>query len=128
MKHLKKIRQKKRSFIICGDWNIAHKQIDLKNWQSNQRNSGFLPEERAWLDELFNQVGFVDAFRVVNQEPDQYTWWTQRAPQARAKNIGWRIDYQIVTPDLQDKIMSAEIYTKENFSDHAPLTIEYNFL
>lgn len=116
---------KTREFIICGDWNIAHKNIDLKNWRSNQKNSGFLPEERAWLDELFDKVGFVDAFRVVNQEPDQYTWWSHRG-QAWAKNVGWRIDYQIVTPGLRDKIRSAEIYKQEKFSDHAPLIIEYD--
>jgi exodeoxyribonuclease III len=121
---LKKIIHSKQPFIICGDWNIAHQNIDLKNWRSNQKNSGFLPEERAWLDELFNKVGFVDAFRVVNQEPDQYTWWSHRG-QARAKNVGWRIDYQIVTPHFKDLIQSAAIYTAENFSDHAPLIMEY---
>lgn len=126
MQQLKKIINAKRSFIICGDWNIAHKPIDLKNWRSNQKTSGFLPEERAWLDELFDRVGFVDAFRVVNQQSDQYTWWSQRSVSARANNVGWRIDYQIVTPDLRDKVMSAEIYTQENFSDHAPLIITYD--
>jgi exodeoxyribonuclease-3 len=116
----------KRTFIICGDWNIAHKKIDIKNWQSNQKNSGFLPEERAWLDQLFDEVGFVDAFRVVNQEPGQYTWWSNRA-QAWANNVGWRIDYQVVTPDLASKIISAEIYREQKFSDHAPLIIDYDF-
>lgn len=114
----------KRSHIICGDWNIAHKQIDLKNWKSNQKNSGFLPEERAWLDKVFEQIGFVDAFRVVNQEADQYTWWSNRA-RAWDNNVGWRIDYQIVTPDLHKAIKSASIYREEKFSDHAPLTIDY---
>ena len=94
MKLLQAVQQQNRDFIICGDWNIAHRQIDLKNWRGNQKNSGFLPEERAWLDELFDKVGFVDAFRVINQEPDQYTWWSNRG-QAYAKNVGWRIDYQI---------------------------------
>lgn len=123
---LQKICQNKEDFIICGDWNIAHKAIDLKNWRSNQKNSGFLPEERAWLDELFDQVGMVDAFRVVNQLPDQYTWWSHRA-QARQNNVGWRIDYQIVTPSLKDKIMTASIYNQEIFSDHAPLIMEYDY-
>ncbi len=122
---LKKQRRQKRNYIICGDWNIAHKQIDLKNWRGNQKNSGFLPEERAWMDELFDKVGMVDAFREVNQEEDQFTWWSNRG-QAWAKNVGWRIDYQIVSPDLKDKIQSADIYKDERFSDHAPLIIEYD--
>ncbi len=127
MELLHKVAAGDRDFIICGDWNIAHKNIDLKNWRGNQKNSGFLPEERAWMDELFDRVGLVDAFRVVNELPDQYTWWSQRAPQARANNVGWRIDYQVVTPSLRDKVRSASIYTGENFSDHAPLTIEYEY-
>lgn len=110
--------------IITGDWNIAHKKIDLKNWQSNQKNSGFLPEERAWLDKWFDEKGFVDAFRVVNQEPLQYTWWSHRG-RAWENNTGWRIDYQVVTPNLKSAIRSAEIYKAERFSDHAPLTIDY---
>jgi len=124
MPYLKSLRRKKREYIICGDWNIAHKEIDIKNWKSNQKNSGFLPEERAWLDELFGKTGFVDGFREVNQEPEQYTWWSMRG-RAREKNVGWRIDYHVVTPGLRDKIEKAEIYTGENFSDHAPLTLEY---
>lgn len=121
---LKKQKKDGRRCILCGDWNIAHKPIDLKNWKSNQKNSGFLPEERAWLDELFEKIGFVDAFRVVNQEPDQYTWWSNFG-QAWAKNIGWRIDYQVVTPDLVPCIKNASIYKEERFSDHAPLIMEY---
>lgn len=124
MPYLKSLRRKKREYVICGDWNIAHKEIDIKNWKSNQKNSGFLPEERAWLDELFGKAGFVDGFREVNQEEDQYTWWSMRG-RAREKNVGWRIDYHVVTPGLRDKIEKAEIYTKENFSDHAPLTLDY---
>lgn len=123
---LKAIRESGRNFIICGDWNIAHQPIDLKNWRSNQKNSGFLPEERAWLDTLFNEVGMVDAFRVVNQEADQYTWWSHRG-QAWANNVGWRIDYQIVTPGLRGKILSAHIYREQKFSDHAPLSMEYDY-
>ncbi len=123
---LKKQMKDGRDYILCGDWNIAHKPEDLKNWKSNQKNSGFLPEERAWLDTLFDEVGFVDAFRVVNQQPDQYTWWSNRG-QAWAKNVGWRIDYQIVTPRLRDKIRNVSIYKDERFSDHAPLIMEYAF-
>ena len=122
---LKAMRRKRREFIICGDWNIVHKEIDIKNWKSNQKNSGCLPEERAWLDELFGPLGFVDAFRVVNQQAEQYTWWSNRG-QARAKNVGWRIDYQVITPGLADKVKSASIYRDERFSDHAPLIMDYN--
>jgi len=122
---LKKYRNKKRNYIICGDWNIAHKEIDLKNWRGNRKNSGFLPEERAWMDKLFDSVGMVDAFREINQQEDQYTWWSNRG-QAWAKNVGWRIDYQVVSPALSGKIISAEIYKEERFSDHAPLIMEYN--
>ncbi len=121
---LQKCSKQKRNYIICGDWNIAHKEIDLKNWKGNEKNSGFLPEERAWMDTLFNKVGMVDAFREVNQQKDQYTWWSNRG-QAWARNTGWRIDYQVVSPGLSGKIVSAGIYKEERFSDHAPLTIEY---
>ena len=122
---LKKMCRQKREYIICGDWNIAHKKIDIKNWKGNQKNSGFLPEERSWMDNLFNKLGMVDSFRVVNQEAEQYTWWSNRG-QAWAKNVGWRIDYQIVTPGLKDKIRTASIYKDERFSDHAPLMIDYD--
>lgn len=110
--------------ILCGDWNIAHQPIDLKNWRSNQKNSGFLPEERSWLDGRFAD-GWVDAFRVVNQAAEQYTWWSNRG-QARAKNVGWRIDYQIITPSLRRRVRQAAIYTEQRFSDHAPLILDYD--
>lgn len=116
-----------QQFIICGDLNIAHKNIDLKNWRGNQKNSGFLPDERAWMDQLFGTMGFVDAFREVNQSPDEYTWWSNRG-QAWAKNVGWRIDYQVVTPGLKPTIKSANIYKDQRFSDHAPLIIDYAIL
>ena len=122
---LKKMRRQKREYIICGDWNIAHKKIDIKNWKGNQKNSGFLPEEREWMDSLFNDIGMVDAFRVVNQQEQQYTWWSNRG-QAWAKNVGWRIDYQVVTPGLKNKIKTASIYKDERFSDHAPLIVDYS--
>lgn len=114
-----------RQYIICGDWNIVHREIDIKNFKSNQKNSGCLPEERAWLDKLFDQWGWVDAFRVVNQEPDQYTWWSNRG-NARDNNVGWRIDYQVVSPSLKDTIRSASVYKDQWFSDHAPLIVEYD--
>ena len=122
---LQALKNSGREVIICGDYNIAHKAIDLKNWRANQKNSGFLPEERAWMDKLFGEFGFVDAFRVINQEPDQYTWWSHRG-RAREKNVGWRIDYQVVTPGLAKKVTRAAIETDHYFSDHAPLMIEYD--
>lgn len=122
-KHLTQLKAAS-DYIICGDWNIAHKAIDLKNWRGNQKNSGFLPEERAWMDKLFDQHAYIDAFRVVNELPEQYTWWSNRG-RAWEKNVGWRIDYQVVTPNLKNAIQSADIYKAERFSDHAPLTMEY---
>lgn len=114
-------------YIICGDLNIAHKEIDLKNWRANQKNSGFLPEERAWMDQLLNKMNFIDAFRAVNPEPEQYTWWSNRG-RAREKNVGWRIDYQIVSLGLKPTIKSAKIFKDQRFSDHAPLIIEYDII
>jgi exodeoxyribonuclease III len=124
-KHLQSLKDRGKEYIICGDWNIAHRQIDIKNWRGNQKNSGFLPEERAWMDELFGSLQFVDAFRQINQEADQYTWWSNRG-QAYAKNVGWRIDYQIITPGLMKTVQSAAIYKDQRFSDHAPLIMQYD--
>ena len=124
-KHLQRLRRRRREYVLCGDWNIAHKPIDLKNWRGNKKNSGFLPEERAWMDTLFDARGFVDAFRVVDPRPERYTWWSNRG-RARENNVGWRIDYQIITPGLADKVRAADIYTGQWFSDHAPLTIDYD--
>ena len=115
-----------RDYILCGDWNIAHKNEDIRNWKGNLKNSGFLPRERAWLDTLFNELGFVDAFREIEQEEHQYTWWSNRG-QARANNVGWRIDYHILSPSLKDKVKSTGIYRDESFSDHAPLIIDYDY-
>ncbi len=125
LEHLEAHLHSGRPVIICGDWNIAHKNIDLKNWRANQKNSGFLPQERAWLDVLFEEKGFVDAFRVINQEPSQYTWWSNRG-RAWDNNVGWRIDYQITTPALKKAIRAVHIYKEERFSDHAPLIIDYD--
>jgi exodeoxyribonuclease-3 len=110
--------------IISGDWNIAHRPIDLTNWRANQKFSGFLPEERAWLDQLFGEVGFVDAFRLLNTADGEYTWWSNRG-QAWAKNVGWRIDYQVITPSLKETVQRVEIYKGERFSDHAPVIVDY---
>ncbi len=125
MPHLRSLGRRRRPTILCGDWNIAHKPIDLKNWKSNQKNSGFLPEEREWLDGLFGTGKFIDAFRDHNNEADQYTWWSNRG-QAYAKNVGWRIDYHIASSALRGRIRDTHIYKGRRFSDHAPLTIDYD--
>ncbi|MEJ2127780.1 MAG: exodeoxyribonuclease III [Woeseiaceae bacterium] len=124
--HLHKLRRKRSEYIICGDWNIVHKEIDITNWKANQKTSGCLPEERAWLDKVFDEYGFVDAFRTIEQEPDQYTWWSNRG-RAYEKNVGWRIDYHVVTRGLADKVLRTEIYKDERFSDHAPLIMDYDW-
>lgn len=127
MPKLEQMRSDGREYVICGDWNIAHKEIDLRNWRSNQKNSGFLPQERAWLTDLLDRVGWVDVFRTLEPGPDQYTWWSNRG-QARAKNVGWRIDYQIATPGIAASAKKTTIYTEELFSDHAPLIVDYGWI
>lgn len=122
---LEALADDKQDVILCGDWNIAHKEIDLRNWRANQKNSGFLPEERAWLTNVLEKIGFVDVFRQLNQESGQYTWWSNRG-QAWANNVGWRIDYQIATPTIAGKATDALIYKTERFSDHSPLIINYD--
>lgn len=126
MSHLKQLLASGREVIICGDWNIAHTEKDLKNWRGNQKNSGFLPEERAWLTELFDKVGFVDVFRRLHPEREAYTWWSNRG-QAWAKDVGWRIDYHIATPGIAHTARSASIYKEQRFSDHAPLVVDYGY-
>jgi len=123
--HLRGLRRKRREFVICADWNICHKEIDLRNWKANQKNSGFLPEERAWLDRVYDELGYLDSFRLVEPGPDQYTWWSNRG-QAWAKNVGWRLDYQVITPGLADRVSAASIYKDERFSDHAPQTMVFD--
>ena len=124
--HLEKLKRSGREVILCGDWNIAHKEIDLRNWRANRKNSGFLPEERDWLTKLFEEIGYVDVFRRLNARPDQYTWWSNRG-QAWAKNVGWRIDYHIATSGVAAGAQREAIYLKKRFSDHAPLTIDYSW-
>jgi len=126
MPYLRRLKLKRREYLLCGDWNIAHKEIDLKNWPGYLKNSGFLPEERAWMDQLFGASGFVDTFREVNQAPEQYTWWSNRG-QAWAKNVGWRIDYQVATPGIAATVQRARIYKDKRFSDHAPLIMDYDY-
>ena len=124
--HLKKLKKSGRSVAVCGDWNIAHTEADIRNWRGNKKNSGFLPEEREWLSELFEKHGYADAFRQLPQKEHEYTWWSQRG-QARGNNVGWRIDYHIVSDDLADKVQRTRIYRDKPFSDHAPLIIDYDF-
>jgi exodeoxyribonuclease-3 len=123
--HLERLRGTGREFILCGDWNIAHREIDLKNWRGNQKNSGFLPEEREWLSGVFDELGWVDVFRRLDPRPERYTWWSNRG-QAWDKNVGWRIDYQIATPGIAARAVATSIYTARRFSDHAPLTVDYD--
>jgi exodeoxyribonuclease-3 len=125
--HLAKLATCGREVILCGDWNIAHTEKDLKNWRSNQKNSGFLPEERAWIGRVFSELGFVDVYRRLYPDATEagYTWWSNRG-QAWAKNVGWRIDYQVATPGIAARARTASIYKAERFSDHAPLIVDYD--
>lgn len=118
--------KQKKEMIICGDINIVHKEIDIKNWKQNQKTSGLLPEERAWLDHIFYELGWVDAFRQINQNSLQYTWWSNRG-QARTNNVGWRIDYQIISPTLKGSVLTDNVYKDHWFSDHAPLAMTYDY-
>ena len=121
---LEKLAAESKEIIICGDWNIAHQNIDLKNWKSNQKNSGFLPEEREWLSKVIHHLGWTDIWRTLHPEAAGYTWWSNRG-QAYAKDVGWRIDYQMGTPQIAAKTHAAHVYKEERFSDHAPLVIDY---
>lgn len=125
-KHLADLTTRGREVVICGDWNIAHKEIDLKNWKGNLKNSGFLPEERAWLTDVLDTLNWVDVYRQLHPDTtgEAYTWWSNRG-QAWAKNVGWRIDYQITTPEFAKRARTASVYKDERFSDHAPLIIDY---
>ncbi len=126
MPHLEQIIASGREVVVCGDINIAHQEIDLKNYKGNKKNSGFLPEERAWLGDLFSRVGWVDVYRKLHPDTTDtcYTWWSNRGA-AYEKNVGWRLDYQIATPELAKKAFQSTIYKAERFSDHAPLIIDY---
>ncbi len=123
--HLAALRQSGQDVVLCGDWNIAHQPIDLKNWKGNLKNSGFLPEERAWLTEVLTTQGWCDVWRSLYPELPGYTWWSNRG-QAYAKDVGWRIDYQIASPALAARATAAHIYKNEKFSDHAPLVVDYS--
>jgi len=126
--HLVALRKREgKEIVLCGDWNIAHQPIDLRNWRANRKNSGFLPEERTWLTRVLDELGFVDVFRRIDPRPDQYTWWSNRGA-AWAKNVGWRIDYQIATPGVACTARAASIYKSKRFSDHAPLIVDYDYV
>ncbi|MCO6508955.1 MAG: exodeoxyribonuclease III [Snodgrassella sp.] len=123
---LRELQAMQRDIVICGDWNIAHQNIDLKNWRGNLKNSGFLPEERQWLSRVIDELGWVDIWRTLYPEIPGYTWWSNRG-QAYAKDVGWRIDYQLATPNLAACAQTAAIYKDEKFSDHAPLIVDYAY-
>ena len=122
---LVRMKNEGRRIVVCGDYNIAHRDIDVFDPKSCARTTGFLPQERAWFDDVIDRVGWVDAFRVVNHEARQFSWWPN-FPAAWERNLGWRIDYQLVTPDLAPAVRAASIYREERFSDHAPVTIDYD--
>jgi exodeoxyribonuclease-3 len=123
--HLRRLVASGRDCVVCGDWNVAHKEIDLRNHKANRKRPGFLPKERAWLDQVFGSIGLTDAFRLLHTESGHYTWWSNRTPTARARNVGWRLDYQAVTPGLGARVRSASIAADTRFSDHAPLIVDY---
>lgn len=119
-------QQSDKPLIACADWNLCHQNADIHNWRGNKNNSGFLPDERQWLSDLF-AAGYCDAFRQLEQAEHEYTWWSNRG-QAWVKNVGWRLDYHIVSNSLADKVAASWIYRDERFSDHAPCCIEYQGL
>jgi exodeoxyribonuclease-3 len=126
MPRLAAMRASGREFVICGDWNMAHREIDIRNWRANRGRPGFTPEERGWLTAVFERHGFVDVFRSLDPRPDRYTWWSNLG-RAWEKNVGWRIDYQIATPGIAALARSTGIYLRRRFSDHAPLTVDYEY-
>ncbi|WP_269913958.1 exodeoxyribonuclease III [Acinetobacter sp. HY1485] len=121
---LKQWRDEDKSIIVCGDYNTVHKRIDIKNWAGNKKSSGCLPHEREWLDHIYDELGYVDTFRVVRPEAELYSWWSNRG-KARANNVGWRIDYQACSPDWKARTVNAWVYRDEWYSDHAPVIIDY---
>jgi exodeoxyribonuclease III len=122
--HFQRMLKSGRRYVICGDWNIAHTPMDIRNAKSNEKNSGFLPEEREWLTQLIQADGWVDAYRTLKPKDQDYTWWSQRGA-ARAKNVGWRIDYQMVSANMRDRLKRCEIFSEPKLSDHAPFVVEY---
>ncbi len=125
LKHLKKLLKQDKKIVICGDVNTAHKEIDLARPKANEKISGFLPEERKWIDKLL-EAGFTDTFRKFNQKPEQYTWWDMMT-RARDRNVGWRIDYFFISDNLKDNLKNALIFPEVMGSDHCPVGIELKF-
>ncbi len=124
-KYLNKLKKERPKLILAGDFNICHKSIDIHNPISNAKSSGFLPEERAWMDQ-FLEKGFVDSFRHFNKEPHQYTWWSFRA-NSRNKNLGWRIDYQFASKELEPQLKRSVLLPEARHSDHCPVLLEVKF-
>ncbi len=123
--YIKQLKTARPKLVLCGDYNICHEPIDIHNPKSNANSSGFLPEERAWIRQ-FIQSGFIDTFRFFNKEPHNYTWWSFRA-NARAKNLGWRIDYNMVSENMKNQIKRATILSEAKHSDHCPVALEIEF-
>lgn len=123
-RHLEALLRTGRPLLLCADWNVAHREIDLKNWKANQTHPGFLPEERAWISSLVDEYGLVDVFRRLEPERAVYTWWSNRG-EAFARNVGWRIDYQLATADLAAHASAWELTRDPRYSDHAPMLIDY---
>ena len=121
-KHLQSLRNKGKNTVLCGDFNIAHNEIDLKNPKSNMNNAGFLPEERAWMGQFLN-LGYIDTFRYFNKNPDHYTWWSYR-PGVRERNIGWRLDYHVVNQEFEDRLLMTRHQPEVFGSDHCPVVLE----
>lgn len=126
LEYLNELKGERPKLIVCGDYNIAHKEIDIHNPRGNKKTSGFLPEERAWMDKFFED-GFLDSLRVINQEPGQYTWWSVMRPSTRLENKGWRIDYINITDNLQSNIANAQIFPEVKHSDHCPVSLTLRF-
>ncbi len=122
--HLNKITRKRREYVICGNWNMAHTKKDVQNWETNQNNSGFLPHERQWMDQLYNQLGYVDAFRHCTLDGDEYTWWPSGT---HGEGEGWRVDTQVVSGGFRQRVEYASIYKNQAFSSHAPVIVDYDY-
>jgi exodeoxyribonuclease-3 len=123
--HVKTLNHRGKPYVIAADWNVAHREIDLKNWRSNQRNPGFLPEERQWIEGLIKEQGLVDVFRTLAPEQVMYTWWSHRGA-AFANDVGWRLDYQLAHPEMAARARAWQVNREPRFSDHAPFTVDYD--
>jgi exodeoxyribonuclease-3 len=122
---INELRKERPQILICGDYNICHKPVDINHPERHAKSSGFLPEERQWFDE-FIETGLIDTFRVYDQSPQKYSWWSYRAG-ARSKNLGWRIDYHLISEAAQSRLLHASILNEIDFSDHCPVAVEMDF-